>query len=72
MRKIRFIGWRPGMNKIKFVRLLNEDVGFTLQEAKIIKDNIVDGQVIEISVLAEQYDQIISDVSKCGIIVEMN
>ena len=70
MRKIRFIGWTPGMNKIKFIRLLNEDVGFTLQEAKIIKDNIVDGQVIEISVPADQYDQIISNVSKCGIILE--
>ncbi len=40
--KLKFYGWEPGVKKIDFIRLLNDDVGIPLREAKRIKDNIID------------------------------
>lgn len=46
MVKIIFEGWDVGMRKIPFTKLLNEKAGLTLQEAKNLKDRLVDNNEI--------------------------
>lgn len=70
MKKIKFIGWKKNMNKIKFIHLLNEQVGFSLKESKDIKDRIVNGEVVEIMVSEEKMNIIVSESIKFGICVE--
>lgn len=51
MVKIVFEGWDEGMRKIPFTKLLNEKAELTLQEAKILKDRLVDNnEVIEVEI----------------------
>ena len=61
MTKIRFTGWMKGMNKIEFIKLLNAKGGLTLNEAKKVKEIIVDGGQAEI---------VVNDVIVAGEIVK--
>ena len=49
MTKIRFIGFDPGVRKIRFIALLHEEGGLSLRQAKEIKDRVIgEGKKIEI------------------------
>lgn len=51
MVKIIFESWDVGMRKIPFTKLLNEKAGLTLQEAKNLKDRLVDNnEIIEVAI----------------------
>lgn len=51
MVKIIFESWNVGMRKISFTKLLNKKAGLTLQEAKNIKDRLVDNnEIIEVEI----------------------
>jgi len=54
------------MNKIEFIQLLHHKLGISLKEAKQIKDEIVDGKAIEISVKSEMVDYLISQAEVYG------
>ncbi len=41
MTTIRFIGWKDGVRKIKFITLLHEEGGLNLKKAKEIKDKVI-------------------------------
>ncbi len=46
-----FESWDVGMRKIPFTKLLNEKAGLTLQEAKNLKDRLVDNnEIIEVEI----------------------
>ncbi|WP_313266395.1 hypothetical protein [Sphingobacterium sp.] len=46
-----FESWDVGMRKIPFTKLLNEKAGLTLQEAKKLKDRLVDNnEIIEVEI----------------------
>lgn len=71
MKKVRFTGWKKGMNKIEFIQLLHHNAGISLKEAKQIKDRIVDGEIVEINVKSEVAEYIINQSSSYGLQVEM-
>lgn len=51
MTRIIFTGWEVGMRKIPFIKLLNEKGGLSLNQAKVLKDKLVDdNEAIEIRV----------------------
>ncbi|NQX97866.1 MAG: hypothetical protein HRT73_08310 [Flavobacteriales bacterium] len=57
MRKIKFIGWKEGMRKIPFTKLLHNEGGLTLRDAKDICDGILDGKEYIIDFEDEQTAQ---------------
>ncbi|PWG78014.1 hypothetical protein [Pararcticibacter amylolyticus] len=71
MKKIRFTGWKKGVNKIEFIQLLHHNAGISLKEAKQIKDRIVDGEIVEINAKKEAAEYIINQSSNCGFQGEM-
>ncbi len=66
MAKIIFEGWDVGMRKIPFTKLLNKKAGLTLQEAKILKDRLVDNnEVVEIEIADENLaKEVLGDAQK--------
>ena len=41
MKKVKFTGWEEGMKKIPFTKLLHEEGGMTLKDAKEVCDGIL-------------------------------
>ncbi|OJU35555.1 MAG: hypothetical protein BGN96_04830 [Bacteroidales bacterium 45-6] len=68
MKIIVFEGWIKGMQKIPFIKLLNEKVGLSLKESKMIKDAIVDDKTMMIEVDDSIADDIIKKSTELGII----
>ena len=56
------------MQKIPFIKLLNEKVGLSLKESKMIKDAIVDDKTMMIEVDDSIADDIIKKSTELGII----
>ncbi len=46
MIKVIFEGWEVGMRKLPFIKLLNEKAGFSISEAKKMKDDLVDNNKV--------------------------
>lgn len=67
MKKIKFTSWEKGMNKIEFIQLLRSHTELSLQEAKSIKDRIVQGEVIEILVKTTAAHYIVNQSRKYGV-----
>jgi siroheme synthase (precorrin-2 oxidase/ferrochelatase) len=73
MATIRFTGWNVGMQKIPFIKLLNEKANLSLTLSKEIKDRIVDNaEIVEISIndlhLAEE---IVNSAKGYGVLCEL-
>ena len=66
MVKIIFEGWDAGMRKIQFTKLLNEKAGLTLQEAKSLKDKLVDNNEIVVVEVGDENlaKEILEDAQK--------
>ena len=58
------------MNKIKFIHLLNEQAKRSLKESKDIKDRIVNGEAVQITVNDDEVNVIISEALKFGVNAE--
>lgn len=71
MKKIKFAGWRKGMNKIEFIQLLRNNTELSLQEAKNIKDKIVDGETVEILVESDVANYILDESKKYGVLAKI-
>jgi hypothetical protein len=59
MIRIIFDGWNIGMRTIPFIRLLNEEAGLSLSKSKKLKDQLVNGEQIEIVVRDKELANII-------------
>ena len=44
MFKIRFDGWKQGLNKVKLIKLIREDAGIPLGKALGVVDQLLDGE----------------------------
>jgi len=73
-KKVTFKGWKTGMKKIPFIKLLNEDGQLTLRDAKSIKDRLVnDGEIITIEFSSESLARLIYEKSQnLGVICELH
>jgi ribosomal protein L7/L12 len=50
MSKIVCYGWSVGLKKISLIKYLNEECGYSLKEAKDLKDRLVDkDEIIELT-----------------------
>ncbi|TKR30353.1 hypothetical protein FCE95_09475 [Luteimonas gilva] len=58
MKTIRIYGWEPGFNKVEMTKLLREELGSSLFDAKEMVDKIVSCEQIEISVNPESIERI--------------
>jgi ribosomal protein L7/L12 len=70
MTKIIFEGWDVGMRKIPFIKLLNEKAGLTLQEAKNLKDRLIDNNEIVVVEIEDENlaEEILKDAQKLKVI----
>jgi ribosomal protein L7/L12 len=71
MKRIKFTGWKKGMNKIEFIQLLRSHTELSLEEAKNIKDRIVDGEIIEIVVKPAIAQYLVDESRKYGVFAEI-
>lgn len=46
--RIDIIGWKPGLKKVAMTHLLRTHAGLSLNEAKCITDNVLEGQVVSL------------------------
>jgi len=68
METIVFEGWKVGMRKIPFIKLLNLKVGLSLKESKRIKDSVVEGETNKIQVDSLDFAlEIINEASELGV-----
>jgi len=72
--KVTFKGWKVGMQKIPFTKLLNEKGNLSLREAKSVKDRLVnDDEIITLEFKDEDEAKIIYKESKeLGVICELH
>ncbi len=71
MKTIIFEGWVKGMQKIPFIKLLNEEVGLSLKESKKIKDAIVDDKTMMIEVDDSVAEDIINKSTELGVVCKI-
>lgn len=50
MERITVVGWRPGLDKIALNRLLRDECGYSLGDAKKVVDKILENQEIDLAV----------------------
>ncbi len=67
MKKIRFYGWDIGVKTISFIELLHNTGGISLIEAKLIKEKIIDGLIVEIEFDEDKANIILNDSNQLGI-----
>lgn len=72
MKKITFIGWKPGFNKVDMTKLLRNSADVSLGDAKKIVDSILEGKHVSIQVELEEVAIIIfNEAAALGAIVEI-
>jgi hypothetical protein len=72
MAKLIFKGWRIGMRKVAFTRLLSGQPGLSLKQAQNIKLKVLDNEIVEYDIedinLAKT---IASEAEKLGVITDL-
>ena len=72
MTRIIFYEWEVGMKKVPFIKLLNKKAGFSLDEAKRMKDKLVDeDSTIEIIIDDELAKQITEEARQYQVLCKM-
>ena len=70
MPKMRVAGWEPGLQKVKFNKLLQEQVGYSLREAKHVVDGIVNGEEQLIDVAPDRLSNFVTRAKSLGARIE--
>lgn len=72
MIKIKFTGWNIGMQQLKFIHLLNEKAGISPLDSFYIKEKVLNGEPVTISVLnVEIANQIVMEAIEYGVKTEI-
>lgn len=71
MKTVRFTGWKKGMQKIKFIQLLNSDAGLSLHESKSIKEDLLDGKLVEVRLAIDTADKVVIRALELGVMSEI-
>ena len=66
MRKLAVTGWDVNFQKIEFTKLLREELGYSLSEAKALTDAVLDSRPINLSFADERFDAAVAAMSKIG------
>lgn len=70
MSSIVVIGWKPGFDKIGMNKLLRDQLGYSLGDAKYIVDAIIENKATELVVPSEVFEQIMSDLINLGSVLQ--
>ena len=68
MTKLMISGWNLGFQKVQFTRLMKQELGLTLQPAKQITDNIMDGEPVELRLPDDQAEHLLAAMQDLGAI----
>jgi ribosomal protein L7/L12 len=60
-------GWLVGFQKIPFIRLLKQDAGLGLRDAKHACDDLLLGSAISVTVLAPRSDGFVAEARRLGV-----
>lgn len=72
MPEIHIIGWRPGLEKVSMTRLLREQAGLRLKEAKDYTDRVLEGEAIILPIPdTSQVQKLASALNGIGAIVKV-
>lgn len=63
-------GWSPGFDKIRMNKLLREQLGYSLGDAKSAVDEILRNRPIHLTIAAESLEKLLSELVKIGAIYE--
>ena len=63
---LQLSGWNAGFNKVRFTRLVQDLLGYSLTDAKQVTDTIMDGETVTIEVPEIQADRVIASMSELG------
>ena len=66
MTTVLLSGWNAGFNKVRFTRLVQDLLGYSLTEAKRVTDQIMDGETVTVEVPETQADHVIASISELG------
>ena len=66
MTTILLSGWDMGFNKVRFTRLVQHVLGYSLPEAKRVTDTIMDGKTVMIKIPEVNAESVVSSMSELG------
>ncbi len=66
MMTVQLSGWNVGFNKVKFTKLLQESLGYSLMRAKRVTDTILDDEEVTIEVPETQAEILTSSMRELG------
>ncbi|HKO18141.1 MAG TPA: hypothetical protein VJU82_04570 [Acidobacteriaceae bacterium] len=66
MRKLVVAGWNTGFHKIGFTKLLREEFGCSLSDAKAFTDAVLDGKPVHLNFPEDRFDAAVAAMSKLG------
>jgi hypothetical protein len=58
--KVRFLGWSPGLNKVRLDKLIREIANIPLDEAHDAVDRLIRGETVELKVPSKQNAQLLT------------
>ena len=66
MAKITVQGWKHGLNKVGFTKLLQNEAGYTLSEAKHFTDDLLAGRTLTVNVPEELRASLVRQMEDLG------
>lgn len=72
MTELHIVGWREGLQKISMTRLLKEQAGLRLSEAKSCTDRVLENELVIIQILdADNARKLAEQLEHMGAIVKI-
>ena len=72
MRKIVVFGWNAGFEKTGFTKLFHSELGYSLKDAKLTTDAVLDGEPIFIEVTEDRYKHLACQLTELGAKIGMD
>lgn len=72
MSSIVVTGWNPGFDKIGMNKLLREQLGYSLGDAKRAVDDILENKPILLTIPAESVGKLPVELVRLGVVFETN
>ena len=66
MSSIVVTGWKPGFDKVGMNRLLREQFGYSLGEAKHAVDEMLENREVRLTLAAETLEKLTRELEKLG------
>lgn len=68
MASILLKSWNPGFNKVGLTLLLREKLGYSLKQAKMLTDSVLNKQPVVIEVPDEYRAEVVQNLEQIGVV----